>query len=108
MHILDIHRKNYGVDGPKNLTVLWWEWPRIHWEELRNGASMNFMTDSPPGFVPNQSMDGSKLYTAVKFVDELIDIGVLRPKIPSKSIFNNFPLFLIEKLAQPGEYHAIR
>ena len=46
LEILAQHRKNYGPDGPVSLTILWWEWPKTHWNELRDGASMNFMEPS--------------------------------------------------------------
>lgn len=52
-------------------------------------------------------MDGPELYADVNFVDKLIDIGVLQPKLPFESIANKFPLFLIEKLAQPEVYRDI-
>lgn len=31
------HSRNYGPEGPKDLAILWWEWPREHWTELREG-----------------------------------------------------------------------
>jgi len=59
--ILAHHWLNYGPNGPVSLTVLWWEWPQTHWEELRNGASMNFMETPRPGIIPNQELKGDTL-----------------------------------------------
>jgi hypothetical protein len=102
--ILAAHRENYGPDGPKNVVVLWWNWPREHWEELREGASMNFLEEPPPGLVKNSVMTEEQLDTATLFVDELIDLGVLQE--PLEPLRNNFPLFLVEK-SIPGEWRCI-
>ena len=40
LKILESHRNNYG-SNPDTLVILWWEWPQLHWPELRMGASMN-------------------------------------------------------------------
>ncbi|MGH7974407.1 MAG: hypothetical protein ACREBR_02680, partial [bacterium] len=45
LELLRHHRKNYGRSGPKTLVVLWWEWPELHWNDLRLGGSMNFMRE---------------------------------------------------------------
>ena len=105
--ILARHRQNYGPNGPTSLTILWWEWPRIHWEELRNGASMNFMETPSPGLTPNQQLKGEALVTAIKFTDELINLKVLRKSTDQDKVVNNFPLFLVPKPGQPGEYRCI-
>ena len=99
--ILARHRQNYGPNGPTSLTILWWEWPRIHWEELRNGASMNFMETPSPGLTPNQQLKGEALVTAIKFTDELINLKVLRKSTDKDKVVNNFPLFLVPKPGQP-------
>jgi hypothetical protein len=92
---LQKHRQNYGPDGPKHLVVLWWNWPREHWAELRDGASMNFLQTPEPGLVDNSAMTDTQLDTACTFVDELIDLGVLEE--PAEPLQNSFPLFLVEK-----------
>jgi hypothetical protein len=98
------HRENYGPDGPKHLVILWWNWPSEHWDELRDGASMNFLEEPPPGLVKNSEMTPEQLETATQFVDELIDLGVLeRPREPLQ---NNFPLFLVEKVVR-GQWRCI-
>ena len=78
-----------------------------HWEELRNGASMNFMETPSPGLIPNQELKGEALTTAIKFTDELIDLKVLRKSTAQDRVVNNFPLFLVPKPGQPGEYRCI-
>ena len=105
--ILARHRQNYGPNGPTSLTILWWEWPKEHWEELRNGASMNFMETPVSGLTSNQDLKGETLSTAVKFTDKLIDLGVLRKCNKDELVMNNFPLFLVPKPGQPGEYRCI-
>jgi len=69
-HLLSHHRTNYGEDGPQYLGLLWWEWPERHWQELREGTSMNFMQNPPPGLVLNQALKGADLEAAIKFSDE--------------------------------------
>ena len=76
LQLLAHHRKNYGPEGPKFLVVLWWEWPPLHWEELRSGGSMNFMEAPEPGLLPNSDMTEEQLAIAHLFVEELIALGV--------------------------------
>ena len=90
-----------------SLTILWLEWPKIHWDELRDGASMNFMEPPPPGLAPNQELKGEALTTAVRFIEELAYLNVQRKAATHEKIFNNFPLFLVPKSGQPGEYRCI-
>jgi hypothetical protein len=85
------HRENYGLDGPKRLVILWWNWPREHWRELREGASMNFLAEPAPGLVANSEMTAEQLETATQFVDELIALGVLQKA--TEPLHNSFPLF---------------
>ena len=69
--------------------------------------SMNFMDVPSPGLVPNQYVKGPQLTEAINFVDELIDLKVLCPPPPFVSLVNNFPLFLIPKPGQPGQFRTI-
>jgi hypothetical protein len=98
------HQENYRVNGPKHLVILWWNWPPEHWEELRDGASMNFLKAPPAGLVKNLEMTNEQLETATQFVDELIELGVL--ELPTERLQNNFRLFLVEKTTQ-GEWRCI-
>lgn len=107
MDILDCHRLNYGIEGPTCLVILWWEWPSLHWEDLRIGASMNFMTQPTPGIIPNQELEGEEQRFAIEFVDELVELKVLIPPPPGCVVVNTFPLFLVPKAGQPGQYRTI-
>ena len=44
---LRVHRENYGLDGPKKLQILWWEWQERHWKALRLKSLMNFINLLP-------------------------------------------------------------
>jgi hypothetical protein len=102
---LEKHRTNYGITGPQNLAILWWEWPREHWEELREGASMNFMETPPPGLVENTEMTAEEHKIACNFVDELHSLGVVGPS--TEKILNNCPIFTVPKPGQPDQYRCI-
>jgi hypothetical protein len=45
LEALKVHRNNYNLEGPspKQLQLLWWEFPEEHWTPLRKGSRMNFM-----------------------------------------------------------------
>jgi len=107
VQILAAHRKNYGPAGPQYLEVLWWEWPPLHWEELREGGSMNFMAEPREGLLPNSDMTEEQLATAVQFVEELIALGVYERVPPGSTLRNNCPLFLVPKPGQPGQWRCI-
>ena len=107
LKILDLHGKNYGEEGPKHLVLLWWEWPQEKWGELRDGLSMNFLEAPIPGLVQNAPMNPEELRTAIKFVDELIALGVLEEEPTPGNVVNNCPLFLVPKPGQPGQYRCI-
>ena len=106
IEMLRYHRQNYGPDGPKRLTVLWWEWPKEHWTALREGSSMNFLIDPATGLMENSEMDPEQLKTAIAFMDELIDLAVLI-EVDEADLKNNFPLFLVTKAGQPGQWRCI-
>jgi hypothetical protein len=50
LKILKIHRQNYEIEGPKELQLLWWEFPRESWSAIREGGSMNFLVTSGGGY----------------------------------------------------------
>ena len=60
-----------------------------------------------PGKVPNQDLKGPALKAAIQFVDELIALEVLCLPLPSVKCFYSFPLFLVPKLGQPGQFRTI-
>ena len=68
---------------------------------------MNFMDIPQPGIVPNQDLKGKELDEAINLVNELIDLNVLQPPPSLLKILNNFPLFLVPKPGQPGQFRTI-
>ena len=57
LEALETHRTNYEGDGDiKRLQILWWEFPPEHWEELRCGCPMNFLTEPTKGVTQNAPM----------------------------------------------------
>jgi hypothetical protein len=102
---LSLHHQNYGPAGAQKLAILWWEWLREYWTKLREGASMNFMKVPPVGLIPNTKMSDNKLPTVIKFVNELIDLGVVGPH--DETIVNNRPLFIVAKSGQAGQWRCI-
>ena len=98
---------NFGPKGLQGLAILWWEWDEEHWEDLRLGVSLNFLTTPTPGIVPNGKMTPETRAIAKEFVDELVHLKVLVPKPPGMVVKNTLPLFILEKAGQPGEYRCI-
>lgn len=106
---LAIHRENYTEEGPdpKQLQLLWWEFPPEHWEDLRLGARQNFL-HLPVGNVrPNAPMDSEMTIAAAEFVDELLELGVLRGIDEGNEVLANAPLFVVPKEGQPGQWRVI-
>ena len=106
---LERHRSNYNMDGPTptTLQLLWWEFPLEHQEDVRIGASMNFLEPPQPGLTPNSEMTDEQLVAAGEFVDELISLGVLQTPPQDRATLLNAPLFVIPKAGQPGEWRCI-
>ena len=104
---LAIHRANYGPEGPKHLQILWWEFPREHWDDLRQGASMGFLAAPPTHFTPNSDLDGDQQAIAGEFVDQLKELGILEHSPPDDPIVANCPLFVVPKPGQPGQWRVI-
>ena len=76
--------------------------------DLRLGTSMIFMESPEPRLVPNQPMDNSQKELAVEFVEELKSLGVLKAAAEHNvKLENNFPLCLVPKPGQPGQYMYI-
>ena len=100
---------NYSLEGasPKWLQLLWWEFPPEHWEDLRNGFRQNFLATPPSTLTPNSKMDKSGLQAAAAFVDELLDLGVIRSLEEGMNIVANAPLFVVPKEGQPGQWRII-
>ena len=104
---LAVHRANYGPEGPQHLQILWWEFPREHWDDLRLGASMGFLTDPPTHFTPNSKLDSDQCAIAGEFVDELKALGILEASPSDDPIVANCPLFVVPKPGQPGQWRVI-
>lgn len=106
---LRVHRRNYDSTGPNpvSLKILWWEFPQEHWEDLRLGSSMNFLVPPPTQIHPNGEMDDEQRQVAEEFVDELIDLNVLREPPPGVVVLTTTPLFVLPKPGQPGQWRVI-
>jgi hypothetical protein len=108
---LDIHRGNYNLEGPapKQLKLLWWEFPKEHWESLREGSRMNFLRLPEPNIKPNANMDAEQLSVGADFVNELLELKVLGLLDGDEDleILLNAPLFVVPKEGQEGEWRVI-
>ena len=67
---------------------------------------MNFMDIPVPGVIDNGDLDKDSLAAAVLFVNELIELKVL-VLASSEWVVNTFPLFLVMKPHQIGQYRTI-
>lgn len=107
--ILDRHRRNYSFSGTQltQLQIIWWEFPREHWEPLRIGSSMNFASPPEPGLHPNSPMDEEQQRVASEFVDELLAINAIVPSKPDHPTKTIAPLFCLPKPGQPGQWRII-
>lgn len=109
IQMLDIHRGNYTATHPepRELQILWWEFPKEHWDDLRDGSSMNFLSPPPAGLTMNGDMDDVQRSIAGEFVDELVNLRVLQKPPPERPTISNAPLFLLPKDGQPGQWRCI-
>ena len=109
LEALRIHRQNYTETHPepKQLQVLWWEFPEEHWDALREGSRMNFLRTPRAGIHDNSAMDEEQTRVAAQFVDELVDLATLRHPPPSRPIVTTAPLFCVPKEGQPGQWRVI-
>jgi hypothetical protein len=102
------HPGNYDADGPNptQLQLLWWEFPRERWDELRNGCSMNFLKEPLHIIQPNSSMTDEQLRIAEEFITELVDLGVLL-EVDLDYVKTNAPTFCLPKSGQPGQWRVL-
>jgi hypothetical protein len=109
INILDRHRKNYTDThpAPKELQVVWWEFPPEHWDALREGSRMNFLSPPPEGIQENGKMDAEQERIGAEFVDELIQLNVFRKAPVGRKTRSNAPLFVIPKAGQVGQWRVI-
>jgi hypothetical protein len=108
MTILRRHRCNYTSThpDPKELQLLWWEFPYEHWPEIREGSPMCFLNDLPLEHTPNAEMDEEQLIIAEEFLEELVSLGVLVPDEIGEMMANG-PLFCLIKPGQPGQWRVL-
>jgi hypothetical protein len=104
---LERHRRNYRGDGIKELQLLWWRFPPEHWRDLREGCSMNFLTEPKAKTTPNAPMDEPERAIAGAFLDELKRLGVVQLVPKHRTVICNAALFCVPKPGQPGEWRVI-
>jgi hypothetical protein len=107
---LRIHRNNYDAEGPRprELRLLWWEFPPEHWEAMREGSQMNFLVEPEACIHENANMDEEQLRVAAKFVDKLIKLKILRPKDSKFMILSTMaPIFAVPKEGQKDQWRVI-
>jgi hypothetical protein len=103
---LATHQENYGIKGAQHLQLLLWEFPPEHWHDLRHGCPMNFLEPPVSGVVLNSAMTDEQCGTAIEFVEELCQLGVLQEAEPDE-VLTNCPLFILPKAGQPGEWRVL-
>lgn len=103
---LDHHRGNYTAThpDPTHLQLLWWEFPREHWDEIREGGSMNFMQPPVACIHPNGPMDAEQMPIAKEFVSELVDLGAMGTH---PIVLTAAPMFMLPKDKQPGQWRVL-
>jgi hypothetical protein len=111
LEALRIHQGNYNSGGPspKQLQLLWWEFPKEHWEALREGSRMNFLRLPEPCIKPNANMNEEQRAVGAAFVNELLELKVLGllEGETDLEILLNAPLFVVPKEGQEGEWRVI-
>jgi hypothetical protein len=68
---------------------------------------MNFLTEPTKQFKKNSPMNEEEEKVATDFVEELIELGVLRKLQKGRQIHCLCPLFCVAKAGQPGEHRVI-
>ena len=106
---LKVHRLNYGAPGPEsnNLQLLWWEFPLVHWQELKDGARQKFMPPPLQHTQANAPMNKDMQNAAMDFIDKLISLNIVRTAIEGRKILTNAPMFVVDKPNQPGQWRII-
>jgi hypothetical protein len=107
--LLKIHRGNYTPAGPspKQLQLLWWEFPPEHWTALREGCQMNFLVQPESCIHDNAPMDQEQLDVAAAFVDKLLELKIVRLMDDGKEVLANSPLFTVPKEGQEGQWRVV-
>ncbi len=108
LNALRLHRDNYDADGPSptHLQLLWWMFPKEHWDELREGCSMNFLVEPRNELTPNSVIDEEQIVIGEEFLNELVSLGTL-VQVTADEIVANGPLFCLPKPGQPGQWRIL-
>ena len=104
---LAIHRMNYSAAGPKQLQLLWWEFPPRYQELIRTGFPMNFLSAPSGPLEENSPMTPEGLKVAAAFTDELLDLGVLAPVPKGMKLEAVGPMFCLKKLSQDDQWRVL-
>jgi hypothetical protein len=80
--------------------------PRQHWDDIREGSSMNFLVEPRRKLTPNSVMDEDQMVIAEEFLDELVSLGVLIEVALGEMVANG-PLFCLPKPGQPGQWRIL-
>jgi hypothetical protein len=67
--------------------------PPEHWDDLRDGSSMNFLVEPRHELTPNSDMEEEQIVIAEEFLDELVALGVL-VEVPLGGIVLTVPSFV--------------
>jgi hypothetical protein len=102
------HRGNYDADGPNptHLQLLWWEFPRERWDELRDGCSMHFLRSPVSIIQTNSAMTDEQLAIAEEFIMEFVSLGVLI-EVEESYLKTNAPTFCLPKPGQPDQWRVL-
>ena len=103
------HRGNYDEVGarPTRLRILWWEFPREHWDELRDGSRMHFLQDPVSCIHPNSAMTPDQAKVGGAFLDELYALGIAAEQPADDPVLTTAPLFCVPKPHQVDEWRVI-
>jgi hypothetical protein len=77
-----------------------------HWDNIREGSSMNFLVEPMRELTPNSVMDEEQIVIAQEFLDELASLGVLIEVAPGEMVANG-PLFCLSKPGQLGQWRIL-
>jgi hypothetical protein len=82
-----------------HLQLLWWEFPKEHWQPLRDDSRMNFLQEPEPMIHDNAAMDTEQTRVAAEFVEELLDLGVVQTPREGRIVLATAPHFVAPKEA---------
>jgi hypothetical protein len=86
---------NYTAEGPKQLQLLWWEFPSGHWTALREGCRLGFLIPPSGELALNGKFTPEEREVAGRFIDELKELGVIIAA--TEELKANRPLFCVDK-----------